>query len=203
MNRGLFIVFEGIDGAGKSTQAQRLVETLTQRGVPVLYTREPTDGPHGRALRASAATGRLPPAEELALFIADRRSHVNEEIEPALARGVTVVLDRYYLSTAAYQGARGLDPQAILRENEAFAPAPDVCFLFDIDPAVGVGRVRGRDGTANLFEEQSELARCRAVFATLDRPWIFRLDGSQPIALLSSQIAEEVSRRLARRYPHR
>src|SRR5262245_31030289 len=129
--RGLLIAFEGIDGAGKTTQARRLVSDLTERGVPAIYTKEPTDGPHGRAIRATATTGRLPPAEELALFVADRREHVAGELEPALTAGTCVVIDRYYLSTAAYQGARGLDPARILTDNEAFAPAPDVCFLLD------------------------------------------------------------------------
>lgn len=190
--RGRLIVFEGIDGAGKTTQARRLVAHLAASGVPALYTKEPTDGPHGRRIRATATAGRLPAEEELALFVADRREHVATVIEPALARGTTVIVDRYYLSTAAYQGARGLDPARILEQNEAFAPPPDVCFLLDIDPAAGVARVRGRDGVENHFEQQAALERCRAVFLTIDRPWLVRLDG----ALGEDALAAEIIARL-------
>ena len=192
MTRGRLIAFEGIDGAGKTTQAKRLVDRIRAAGRTARYTKEPTDGPHGAALRASATTGRLEPEQELALFLADRREHVRDELEPALDRGEIVVVDRYYLSTAAYQGARGLDPSAILRDNEAFAPIPDLCVLLDLDPAVGVGRVRRRDTAENLFEREEDLRRCRAVFLGLDRPWIRRFDATLPIDALAAAIDEAV-----------
>src|SRR5690606_29927239 len=107
MPRGLFIVLEGIDGTGKSTQAVRLGEWFSRAGHEVLISREPTDGPWGRKLRESAATGRLSADEELECFLEDRRQHVRELIEPALREGKVVILDRYYFSTMAYQGARG------------------------------------------------------------------------------------------------
>lgn len=193
----MLIAFEGIDGAGKTTQARRLVERLRAQGRAARYTKEPTDGPHGAALRASATTGRLPPERELELFLLDRREHVRDELRPALDRGEVVVVDRYYLSTAAYQGARGLDPVEILRANEAFAPAPDLCVLLDLDPALGVGRVRRRDVAENLFEREEDLRRCRAVFLAIDRPWIRVLDATQPIEALEAQIGAAVSAALA------
>lgn len=190
--RGRLIVFEGIDGAGKTTQARRLVAQLHALGVDASYTKEPSDGPHGQRIRATATTGRLPAEEELALFIADRREHVAGVIAPALAAGTTVVVDRYYLSTAAYQGARGLDPVGILSLNESFAPQPDLCLLLDLDPATGVGRVRGRDGAENHFEQQAALERCRAVFLTINRPWIVRLDATLPEETLAAEILARV-----------
>ncbi|MEZ4238586.1 MAG: dTMP kinase [Myxococcota bacterium] len=166
--RGALITVEGIDGAGKTTQARRLVAALRRAGLEVLLEKEPTDGPHGQRLRASARTGRLPPEEELALFLADRREHVDQVIAPALARGAVVVLDRYTLSTAAYQGARGLDPHDILRRN-AFAPVPDRTLLLDLPPEAGVARVRERDTVENAFEGLEDLRRCRETFLALAR----------------------------------
>src|SRR5687767_11083693 len=113
MQRGLFIVIEGIDGTGKSTQAKRLGEWFLAQGREVVLSREPTDGPWGKKLRDSAATGRLSPQDELQYFLNDRREHVEEKIQPALAGGKVVILDRYYFSTMAYQGARGFDPAEI------------------------------------------------------------------------------------------
>ena len=120
---GLFIVLEGIDGAGKSTQIRCLTEKLAASGRPPVVSREPTDGPHGRRLRESATRGRLSAEEELATFLADRREHVSNLILPSLAAGKVVVLDRYYFSTAAYQGARGFDWREIVRlGTQASAP---------------------------------------------------------------------------------
>ncbi|MEQ1572195.1 MAG: dTMP kinase [Myxococcota bacterium] len=190
--RGKLIAFEGIDGAGKTTQARRLVHALVQRGRPATYTKEPTDGPDGRRLRASARAGRLPAEEELALFVRDRQAHVRELILPALAQGVTVVVDRYFPSTAAYQGARGLDPAAILAQNEAFAPAPDLGVWIDVEPAVGLARVRGRDAVENLFEQLGDLERCREVFRAIERPWWRRFDGALEPDVLAAQITAAV-----------
>src|SRR5262245_41663250 len=106
VGRGILVAVEGIDGAGKSTLADWLVARLYAHGFDVLRTREPTGGPWGQKLRASMTQGRLSPKEELRAFVEDRREHVEQEIRPALADGRVVVIDRYYFSTAAYQGAR-------------------------------------------------------------------------------------------------
>ena len=95
----MFIVFEGIDGTGKSTQVQFLADMLRAKGNEVITSKEPTDGPHGTRLRNSADTGRLSPQEELDLFHLDRREHIETLIKPTLARGAVVILDRYYFST--------------------------------------------------------------------------------------------------------
>ena len=127
MSQGLFIVIEGIDGTGKSTQSKRLAEWFRSRGREVVLSREPTDGPWGKKLRESATTGRLSAEEELECFLNDRREHVEMSIKPALAEGKVVILDRYYFSTMAYQGARGFDPVEIRRRNEAFGRSPIFC----------------------------------------------------------------------------
>ena len=114
MNAGRLIAFEGLDGSGKSTQLARLAEHLTESigsgGPDIVVTKEPTEGPVGKKIRAMAQSGeRVPPERELAWFMEDRREHVDTLLEPALAASAIVLCDRYSLSTVAYQGARGLD----------------------------------------------------------------------------------------------
>jgi len=189
VKRGRLLALEGLDGCGKSTQAARLAEHLRAAGRDVVATREPTDGPTGRRIRAMARSGEaVAPAEELRWFVADRREHVEEVIAPALAAGRWVVTDRYFLSTVAYQGARGLDWREILAESERRVPLPDVALVFEIDPARGLERVRERGGAAEpVFEEAGYLERVAAIFAAIDRPWVARVDARAPM--------DEVTRR--------
>ena len=190
-HKGLLVVFEGIDGTGKSTHARLLEDHLREIGLDVIRSREPTQGPHGRALRESARRGRRPPQEELELFLADRRQHVAEVLRPALDADKVVLVDRYYLSTAAYQGARGLDPEEILIINESFAPIPDLAVLIEVPVDEGRRRIQHRgDGDGDLFEREEELQRVAAVFASLHRPYIVRLRSDQPVENLQRAIRE-------------
>jgi dTMP kinase len=163
----MFIVIEGIDGTGKSTQAQQLAAWLREQGREVIVDYEPTLGVHGKKLRDSFVNGRLAPEEELELFLADRREHVEQVIAPALAAGKTVILDRYYFSNMAYQGAIGFDPTEIRRQNEVFAPVPDLLFILDLDVDTALSRIGGRGDTANEFEKRENLERCRDIFLSL------------------------------------
>ncbi len=167
MPQGLFIVIEGIDGTGKSTQVKRLGEWFTAQGREVVLSREPTNQPWGKKLRESAATGRLSPQDELDYFLKDRRQHVEELILPSLAAGKVVILDRYYFSTMAYQGIRGFDPAEIRRKNEEFAPPPDRLIILDLDVDSALERIGARGDTANEFEQRDHLSRCREIFLSL------------------------------------
>lgn len=168
----MFIVIEGIDGTGKSTQAKRLAEHFLGQGREVVLSREPTDGPWGTLLRESASTGRLSPDEELAIFLKDRKQHVEEKIAPALAAGKVVILDRYYFSSMAYQGTRGFDPLEIRRKNEEFAPIPDLLLILDLDVETAIQRIGSRGDTANEFEQRANLECCREIFLSLkDEPF--------------------------------
>ena len=192
----MFIAFEGIDGAGKSTQIQRLAAHLRDRGHQVVTTREPTGGPWGQKIRAAAQRQRMSPEDELAAFIADRREHVSQVIGPALAAGQTVLCDRYYFSTVAYQGARGLDPAAILAAHD-FAPEPDLLLVFDLPPEVGLERVRSR-GAADLFEEAGELARVREIFLGLEVPNKVVIDATRGPDTIAAEIQRRVDSALSK-----
>lgn len=177
---GLLVAIDGIDGAGKTTLAHHLAEMLRGFGNTVTCTKEPTAGPWGQRLRDSAHAGRLSVAEEVELFRRDRAEHVEQVIAPALARGEVVVLDRYYYSTAAYQGAAGADYAAILADSEAF-PRPHVALLLDVPVETGLARIRARGDTPNRFEDAAALEAARAHFLAMEsRPELVRIDASLP-----------------------
>lgn len=185
---GLFIVIEGIDGTGKSTQARSLGEWFESQGREVVLSREPTDGPWGTKLRNSA-NSRLSPADELQFFLNDRQQHVQELISPALAAGKVVILDRYYFSTMAYQGARGFDPQEIREKNEAFAPIPHLLLILDLDVDAALKRIGARGDIANEFEKRDNLERCREIFLSLkNEPFVRVIDSNGGM----EQVAEKV-----------
>lgn len=148
---GAFIVFEGIEGAGKSTQIERLAAALGQRGYPVVVTREPGGTPFGRHLRhlVMQPTDEPPlPLTELLLYLADRAQHVEQVIRPALARGDVVLCDRFSGSTIAYQGdGRGLDLATVTALDAAVRGGlePALTLLLDCDVERGLARATGDD----------------------------------------------------------
>lgn len=195
MKKGLLIVFEGIDGSGKSTQARRLVRKLRALGYGVVSLREPTRGKWGRAIKRRAKTeGSLTPEEELDLFVKDRREDVRKNIRPALAAKKIAVLDRYYFSTIAYQGGKGIDPARIRRLNESFAVEPDLVFILDIEAGRGLDRIRGRKSKDLLFERETYLVRVRAIFNGFRGRRFRHLDAARPKDELSAEIASLVLR---------
>ena len=198
---GAFIVFEGIDGTGKSTQLARLARALEAAGHRCVSTGEPWRGSEaGRKLRAAMpGTEPLDAEVELALFIEQRRDHVREVILPALERGDVVLCDRYYFSTVAYQGARGFDWRELLAQNEAEGfPEPDLLLLFDMDPTVSLGRVTDRAGTAEpTFEEPTRLAAARDVYRAIERDFIVVIDASGTVDAVGSAVTAAVRERLA------
>jgi dTMP kinase len=180
---GWLIAFEGIDGAGKTTQANLLAETLRARGHTVVLTKEPTSGPHGQKIRELSTAGAdFTPEDELGYFIEDRKEHLRDLIGPALAEGKVVITDRYYLSNVAYQGARGLDPEDILARNEALFPAPAAVVLIEVSPEEGLRRVRARGGALNLsYEREDFLSGVVRVFGTVKRDYLHRIAGERTV----------------------
>ncbi len=201
---GLLVAFEGIDGAGKTTQAKAAVEELRRRGYDAIYLREPTDGPHGRRLRELMAHGRgsVCPQEEFELFLADRKDDVQQNIRPALERGQIVCIDRYYLSSMAYQGALGLDPEKIRKANEEFAPQPDVILYFRVPPEIGAQRIRAsRIGGQDHFEHQTYLEKVAAIFENMDFPQMVCLDATLAPETLLPVVMRVIEGCLAEREP--
>ncbi len=198
VNPGTLIAFEGIDGCGKSTQLARYAERLRAAGHDVLATREPTDGPWGRKLRAMLRSGEsIAPEEELRWFLEDRAEHVEQEITPALEAGRVVLTDRYTLSTVAYQGARGFDWRELLADAEARFPKPDLVVLVELAPRDALARIRARGGVHEAeFEEEKLLERVAAVFAELPCPYILRVDGAGAPDAVAERLAAAVAERL-------
>ena len=195
MNRGPLIVFEGIDGCGKSTQLRRAADRLRAEGFDPVETREPTDGPWGRKIRAMARSSEpVAPETELAWFIEDRREHMRAVVTPALDEGRIVLSDRSYLSTVAYQGARGLDAEAILADSEAMFERPKLALLFVLSPAEGLARVQARGGTSEpVFENRPFQERVAAGFERLEVDGLVRIRADRD----EEQIAVDVWRAIA------
>jgi dTMP kinase len=172
---GRLIVIEGLDGAGTTTQVRRLVEHLTAQGKPAHGTREPSDGPVGRLIREMLTGGHAIAGEKLSqgtfglLFAADRLDHMQREVEPKLAAGATVISDRWYHSSLAYQGT-GADRDWIAMLN-ARARRPDLTIFLAVRPEVAAQRRAAARRKEELFEDlrmQQEVdAGYRATIAEL------------------------------------
>jgi len=196
--RGRLLVLEGADGSGKSTQARLLARRLREAGHEVVETREPHACPAGERIRAMARAGEaVSPEQELAWFLEQRRVHVREVIEPALAAGRVVVCDRYTLSSVAYQGARGLDPAEILAQSEAEFPLPDLVLWLDLPLETALARVRGRGEPAEpLFEEARRLAEVVRIYASLRLPYLVRIDARGSEREVAERVTQAVRARL-------
>lgn len=193
--KGLFISFEGIDGAGKSTHVDALAAALRARGRTVVLTREPGGTPLAEKLRALALNDPMDPLTEALLMFAARRDHLLQVIEPALARGEAVLCDRFTDATFAYQGAgRGfdLDVLATLERWVQSVPAlaaprlrqPDLTVWFDLDPAVAAQRLAGAR-VPDKFESQPQAFFARvasgyAARAAADPARFLRVQADQP-----------------------
>ena len=163
---GMFIVLEGIDGAGKSTQARLLAQWFEKRGYEVVLTKEPTDTPFGKLIRKLVLIGgkegiidgaRISHEAEALLFAADRAEHVHKLIKPSLEQGKVVISDRYFYSSLAYQWARGLDLEWLVDLNR-FAVRPDLVILLDLPVRESMNRINGRK-IKTEFDKIAELQR--------------------------------------------
>jgi dTMP kinase len=199
-----FIVFEGIDGAGKTTQARALAARLRRRGVPTRLVREPGSTRLGESVRRILVGRRkgLTPYAELFLFAAARAQLVEEVVRPALQQGAIVIADRFSPSTWAYQGSgRGLSPGALacIEEIATQGLQPDLVFLLDVPPEVALQRKGIRldrieqEGLAFL---ESVRARYHALAAAAPDRWRV-LDGTTAVPVLKDRVWKEVSARFA------
>ncbi|MCO4274818.1 dTMP kinase [Pseudarthrobacter sp. HLT3-5] len=205
---GLFIAFEGGDGAGKSTQAARLAETLETRGLTVLRTREPGGTPIGEKLRSLVLDhghGHIDAHTEALIFAASRAAHASQVIRPALERGEVVLTDRYIDSSVAYQGAGrdlGTDAVRTLNEWATSGLQPDLTVLLDVDPADGRRRRTAGDAAEDRLESEADAfhSTIRGAFLELaaSRPDTYLvLPADLPVNELSARILTRVDDLLA------
>ena len=213
--RGKFITFEGLDGAGKSTQLGKLAEHLRRRGIDVITTREPGGTVLGDKLRAvllHSRTAGLSPLAELALMFADRAQHIDEQILPALAKGQWVLCDRFTDSSEAYQGGgRELGSKAVLQLHELLCHGlqPDLTILMVSDLAASIARARRRntqqskrsETDENRFEKENRAFHKRVFDAFLtiaqrEPQRVVKVNAKQPIAKVHKKIVKSVEERL-------
>ena len=212
MARGIFITFEGGEGAGKSTQIARLAATLREAGHEVVLTREPGGSPGAEAVRhviLSGAAEPFGPAMEAILFAAARADHVDRVIRPAVERGAIVLCDRFVDSSRVYQGVTGGLEPAFMRALEAASVAdmmPDLTILLDVDPAEGMRRAASRRGdeAADRYEKEALdiHRRRRDAFLEIARAEPGRcvvVDAARAPARVAAAVARAVEALLARR----
>ncbi len=202
---GVFVCFEGGEGAGKSTQSRLLQAWLSEAGYATTMTFEPGDTAVGRTLRRivlSPETGEIDPRTETLLYAADKAEHVAAVVEPALARGEVVITDRYVDSTLAYQGAGRPLAVAEIEEIARWATTdlrPDLTVLLDLEPSAGLGRFAERD---RIEAEGVEFhQRVRAAFLSLanaDPAHYLVLDARQPVEKIAGLIRDRLAPLLAK-----
>ena len=170
----VLINLEGIDGCGKSTQSQLLMDEFEKNDEKTILLKEPTNGKYGRKLW-EMLRGKIEATTEeiLELFVMDRKEHVDQKINPALNEGKIVLMDRYYYSTMAYQAAAGIDVKRIRKDNE-FAPKPDIVLVFDLPADLAMKRVRGHS-VADVFEKEEHLEKVRKAYLNLEDDSLVRI----------------------------
>lgn len=209
MARGFFIALEGGEGAGKSTQAQRLAAHLRAAGHEVVLTREPGGAPGAEEIRRLLVTGepgRWSPLTEALLMYASRDDHLNVTIRPALARGAIVITDRFADSSEAYQGAGGgvsLDTLNALRSMVVGADEPDLTLIFDLPVATGLARAAARGGD-DRFESKGaayhqRLRDAYLAIAARRKDVAVLIDAAQDEEAVADAIRVRVDAALARR----
>ncbi len=209
-NKGLFISFEGIDGAGKSSHIESLAQAFRDAGRVVTLTREPGGTPLAEKLRELLLHDSMDPLTEALLAFAGRRDHLRNVIEPALARGEVVLCDRFTDATFAYQGAgRGFDLQVLsyleklvqtgLAEDTQLLRNPDVTIWFDVPPKVAAERLAAARAP-DRFEAQPEVffervAQGYADRAAADPSRFARIDSSQDRSSVAAQVSAAMAAR--------
>ena len=194
----IFIVLEGIDGSGKTTLIERLYSYYYNRNIPVVKLREPTDGVWGIKIKEMLKNDKPPDAnEQVNLFLLDREEDVQQNILPALKVGKLILMDRYYYSNAAYQGAFNITPASILTENRNKRfPKPDRVYLIDIDPDDALLRIAARNKSKeedrDVFEKKHFLQKVRENYLSICDDSFLVLDGSIAVDDLFQSIVDDI-----------
>ena len=189
--RGIFIVIEGLDGSGKTTQATLLAKKLSQKH-DVMLTAEPSRGKIGSFIREGCLyeDKRLPTEAEALLFAADRIEHMQKEVKPALDVGKLVICDRYIYSSLAYQGSAGLSLEWIKTIN-ARALQPDFSIFIDVPPERVLERLQRKKSVMETLETQQKVREVYLKY--VEKGELFRVDGDRPKEIVSDALYTEVS----------
>lgn len=202
MIEGLFIVLEGVDGAGTTTHTGLLARALRKKGLPIHTTREPSDGPVGVLIRqiltgrvvVPGITGARPSSWSTMalLFAADRLDHLEATIHPNLMDGVTVISDRYDFSSVAYQSVTGGgEPETVVwvREINRHARRPDLTIVLDVDPAESARRRRERSVGREIYDDLELQQQLAAFYRDIDE----HFPGENIVHVDSTRAVEEVA----------
>ena len=198
-NQGKFIVFEGLDGSGQSTQAELLRKFLIERGFEVVLTKEPTkDSQASREIRETLDKKiKISPQKLQELFTQDRREHLANLIIPALKAGKMVISDRYFFSTFAYGVFSGLELDWLMKINDDFL-VPDITFILKVKSETCVSRIEKRGISKTLFEEIQKLSGVWKTYAILP-DYIknaYIIDGEKTIEEVFAQVESLVHSKL-------
>ena len=192
--KGIFVVLEGSDGSGKTTQARVLCAALRRKGYKVHPTAEPSRSTVGRLIRRRILYGKKTrPEVEALLFAADRFLHLESEILPALAVGRIVVCDRYIYASFAYQGAQGVDSQW-LQEINQFAIKPDLALYLDVPAKTGMGRIKRKKSLLEKLELQERVRE--EYFKLAETGELTLVDATQSIEKVGENVLDLVTSKL-------
>ena len=209
MIEGLFVVLEGVDGAGTTTHTELLARALRKKGLPITTTREPSDGPIGMLIRqiltgrvvVPGISGNRPSSwtTMALLFGADRMDHLEATVHPNLMDGVTVISDRYDYSSVAYQSVTGGgEPETVqwIREINRHARRPDLTIVLDVDPATSAKRRAARASGVEIFDDQELQAQLAAFYREIDAHFpgdnIVHIDASRTIEEVAADVLHAV-----------
>ena len=186
--KGKLIVIEGIDGSGKSTCAKNLAEKLNSINIKTIYTFEPTHSHYGAKLRGGMLSEDLDAEEELLLFVKDRKEHIEYMIKPALEEGYFIILDRYFYSSIAYQGAKGININRIINMHKDFIIKPDIVFIFHLPIDIALNRIISKRGIADRFENETYLKKVDKIFHSFNEPFIYHIDTDKDIKIINDEL---------------
>ena len=200
--KGVFIVLDGLDGSGKGEMVNRLASYLESKSHKVLKTTEPTDSEYGKKAKEISLNEQDPmkgSEECLRLYTKDREEHLKNEILPALSQGITVISDRYYYSTMAYQNVQGIALSKVIEANKGFRK-PDIAFILDIPAKLALERIGKRGNQIEKFEKYDFIVILKDKFLNLfthiDHN-IKVIDASKSKEQVFNQIKKEIDKILA------
>jgi len=206
MSKGLFVVLEGIDGAGTTTQSDRLANALQQQGMKVHVTREPSEGPVGMMLRQILKGRMVTPGIEgpgtpswqtmALLFAADRLDHLEAEVNPHLDQGISVICDRYYHSSLAYQSVTGgQNPEMMewIKQINSQARRPDLSIILDVHPETAYERRKDRR-LKEIYEEEGLQKKLSAFYRKIEKHFpkelIVHIDANDALDSVANKILD-------------